>query len=105
MRFVAQPEVEILGEPVGFEETLLEASSTLKNPAFSKLVVSVDAGKHPTEDVILLDDMRVERCLGGEVEDFTPVNQLASPCAHEGGMRRRHLVMRHLQSKAGSNLA
>src|ERR1700683_2934184 len=105
MGFVAQREVEVLREPVSFEETLLEAGSTLEYPVFGEFFMSIDAGEQPAQDVILLDNMRVERCLRRKIEDFASVDQSAFPCAQDDGMRSRHLEMSRLQSKAGSSLA
>ena len=70
MRFVAQREVEIFRKPVGLEEALLETGSAFEDPAFGEFLMGVDAGEHPAEDVVLLDNMRVERRLLGEVRGF-----------------------------------
>jgi len=74
-------------------------------PAFGELLMSINAGEHPTEDVILLYDMRCERCLYGEVKDFTLVDQPVAPDTQDDGTMSRHLEMSRLQSKAGSSLA
>src|SRR5262245_58663645 len=105
MLFIAQREIEILREPIGFEKALLEASTAFENPTFGELIVSVDAGQHPAEDIILLDNMRVERCLRRELEDFAPADQSASPSPDDGGTKSRHLETSRVQSKAGSSLA
>jgi hypothetical protein len=57
---LAEFDVEILGKPVGLEETFLETGSTFEYPAVGKLLVGVNASEHPAENIVFLDDMRCE---------------------------------------------
>lgn len=74
VNLVTQREVEVLGESVRLEEALLEIGSALEYPIFGEFLMGIDAGEHPTEDIVFLDDMRRERRLGSKVKDFALVN-------------------------------
>ena len=85
-------EVQVLGEAVGFEETLLQAGAAFEHPTFREVFVAVDAREHPSEDIVLLDDVWREGRLLGDREDFTLFDHVVSSRAQRWGTRSRHFV-------------
>ena len=77
LRF-GERKIEIFGEPVGLEEALLQACAAFENPALRKLFVLVDAREHPSEHIVLLDDMGRERSLLSDRKDFALLNHIVS---------------------------
>ena len=61
VRCVGEREVEIFREPVGLEPAFLETGAALEHPAAADVGMGVDAGQHPAEDIVLLDDVREQR--------------------------------------------
>jgi hypothetical protein len=74
MVFVEHSEVEIFGEPIGFEIALLEAGAALEDPPISQPLVRRNPGQQPAQGVVLLDDMQVELELSGEVPNLLAVD-------------------------------
>ena len=58
---VGEREVEIFREAVGLEPAFLETGAALEHPAAADVGMGVDAGQHPAEDIVLLDDVREQR--------------------------------------------
>lgn len=64
--FLRHSEIQILGKPIRLEVAFLQARSALEDPAFRKLGIRGNAGQQPTEDVVLFDDVQIQRKLAGQ---------------------------------------
>src|ERR1700723_3739362 len=79
MGFIGQREVEILGEPVGFEVALFEAGPALENPVLRQNRMIEDAGKNPAQDVVFFDNAWKKSKVGGGGEKFPSINHARAP--------------------------
>src|SRR5207249_4788480 len=50
-------EIEIFGEPIRFEETLLYTGTTFEDPVVRSLWIECDRRQEPAENVVLLNDL------------------------------------------------
>jgi hypothetical protein len=74
MTFVAQRKIEIFRKPVCLEITFFKTGAAFKDPVFGEVVMGVDAGEQPAEDVVLFYDAGKEaegRC---GFEELAPVD-------------------------------
>ena len=60
VRLIGERKVEVFRKPIGFEEALFEAGSTLEYPVFGKGFVLVNSGKNPAKHKVLFNDGGVE---------------------------------------------
>jgi hypothetical protein len=67
--------------------------------------VTIDARKHPANNIILLNDVRYERCLLSDGEDLTLFDHIVPSVTQRLGTRSRHLVTTCAPSCAGSSFA
>ena len=104
MIFITQCEIEIFGKPISLEVSLLETGAALKYPTFRNLVMRVDPGKYPAEDVILLDDTGQERRRRRRFENFAPVDHVFA-CSLAEGTQSRQAVISFFEGSAGSSRA
>ena len=92
-------------QPLKISSYAAHPHNAIEDPVFRKLLMSKYSCEDQAEDIILLDNMWVERCLLRTAKDFTPMDQSASPCSQECGTNRRHLEISRLRFSAGSSLA
>jgi hypothetical protein len=67
-------------------------TASLEGPAFRKLIMRVDAGEYPAEDVVLLDNIRQQRKRRSGFEDFAFVDRRAA-FFQAAGTHSRQAVM------------
>src|SRR5712664_512953 len=104
MLFIAQSKIQIFGKPIGLEIALLEARAALKYPTFRKLLMRIDAGEHPAEDVVFLDNAGQQRKRRRFFEDFAPIDHDAAFFLADGNQRRQ-AVTSFFAGSEGSNRA
>lgn len=102
--FIAQREIEVFREPIGFEIAFLEAGSALEYPALGKIVVRIDAGKYPAEDIIFLDDVWEQGQRRRGFEYLAAVDHVEEPF-QRAGIQRCQAVTRFDAVIAGSSRA
>ena len=71
MRFIGDREIEVFRESVGFKETFLETGTTLEiyNRKMENFIAG-NSGEHPSERIILLDDLRSQREVACHAHDL-----------------------------------
>jgi hypothetical protein len=111
MSFIDDGEVEIFGEPIGFEIALLQTRAALEYPVIAKLGIGADAGEQPAEHVVFFDNGRGQTEIGRELQEFGAGNHdgrsfaARRAFAHVSGIHSRQARTRRGHSRPGSSFA
>lgn len=79
MRWICNCKIQVFGKTVGLEETLLEASTTLKHPVAGELFVPEYTPQYPSQDVVFFGDLGADTGYFRGAEDLSSIDHIYSP--------------------------